>query len=156
MSMEYRPVPNNEVLTLSLKFHLVPHIHVIYLSHLLNTGPDYNQCIHASFLTRSLREPGGPCTKSMEVSEYCMERVNKLCRYYIFPISIYRWNYIVKNWYISLYAGTQFQLQSMRPRLDIKSNVSGCTNPIKLTRRISAVRNSLRLKKKIILWRKKP
>ena len=26
-------------------------------------------------LTRSLREPGGPCTKSMEVSESCMERV---------------------------------------------------------------------------------
>ena len=74
----------------------------------------------------------------------------------IFPISIYRWNYIVKNRYIGLYAGTQFQLQSMRPRLDIKSNVSGCTNPNKLTRRISAVRNSLRLKKKLILWRKKP
>ena len=27
-------------------------------------------------LTRSLREPGGPCTKSMEVSESRMERVN--------------------------------------------------------------------------------
>ena len=27
-------------------------------------------------LTRSLREPGGPCTKSMEVSESCMQRVN--------------------------------------------------------------------------------
>ena len=26
-------------------------------------------------LTRSLREPGGPCTKSMEVSESHMERV---------------------------------------------------------------------------------
>ena len=26
-------------------------------------------------LTRSLREPGGPCTKSMEVSESRMERV---------------------------------------------------------------------------------
>ena len=26
-------------------------------------------------LTRSLREPGGPRTKSMEVSESCMERV---------------------------------------------------------------------------------
>ena len=76
MSMEYRPVTNNEVLTLSLKFHLVPHMYVIiYFSHLLNTGPDYNQCMHASFLTRSLREPGGPCTKSMEVSEYRMEQV---------------------------------------------------------------------------------
>ena len=29
-----------------------------------------------SFLTRSLRAPGGPCTKSMEVSESRMERVN--------------------------------------------------------------------------------
>ena len=29
-----------------------------------------------SSLTRSLREPGGPCTKSMEVSESRMERVN--------------------------------------------------------------------------------
>ena len=28
-------------------------------------------------LTRSLREPGGSCTKSMEVSESRMERVNK-------------------------------------------------------------------------------
>ena len=27
-------------------------------------------------LTRSLREPGGPCTKFMEVSESNMERVN--------------------------------------------------------------------------------
>ena len=27
-------------------------------------------------LTRSLWEPGGPCTKSMEVSESRMERVN--------------------------------------------------------------------------------
>ena len=27
-------------------------------------------------LTRSLRAPGGPCTKSMEVSESRMERVN--------------------------------------------------------------------------------
>ena len=27
-------------------------------------------------LTRSLQELGGPCTKSMEVSEYRMERVN--------------------------------------------------------------------------------
>ena len=27
-------------------------------------------------LTRSLREPGGPCTKSMEVPESRMERVN--------------------------------------------------------------------------------
>ena len=36
----------------------------------------------------------------------------------------------------------------MRPRLDIKSNVSGCINPIKLTLRISAVRNSLWPKKK--------
>ena len=26
-------------------------------------------------LTRSLREPGGPCAKSKEVSESCMERV---------------------------------------------------------------------------------
>ena len=33
--------------------------------------------IIGSFLTRSLREPGGPCTKSMEVSESRMERVNK-------------------------------------------------------------------------------
>ena len=31
-------------------------------------------CIH--WLTRSLRAPGGPCTKSMEVSESRMERVN--------------------------------------------------------------------------------
>ena len=29
-----------------------------------------------ALLTRSLREPGGPCTKSMEVSESHMERVN--------------------------------------------------------------------------------
>ena len=29
-----------------------------------------------TILTRSLREPGGPCTKSMEVSESRMERVN--------------------------------------------------------------------------------
>ena len=29
-----------------------------------------------NFLTRSPREPGGPCTKSMEVSESRMERVN--------------------------------------------------------------------------------
>ena len=28
-------------------------------------------------LTRSQREPGGPCTKSMEVSESRMERVKK-------------------------------------------------------------------------------
>ena len=28
-------------------------------------------------LTRSLREPGGPCTKSMGASESRMERVNK-------------------------------------------------------------------------------
>ena len=28
------------------------------------------------YLTRSLREPEGPCTKSMEVSESRMERVN--------------------------------------------------------------------------------
>ena len=33
----------------------------------------YNACFH---LTRSLREPGGPCTMSMEVSESRMERVN--------------------------------------------------------------------------------
>ena len=31
---------------------------------------------NSAFLTRSLREPGGPCTKSMEVSEFRMERVN--------------------------------------------------------------------------------
>ena len=30
-----------------------------------------------SHLTRSLREPGGPCTKSMEVSESRMERVKR-------------------------------------------------------------------------------
>ena len=30
-------------------------------------------------LTRSLREPAGPCTKSMEVSESRMERVKRLC-----------------------------------------------------------------------------
>ena len=30
------------------------------------------------YLTRSLREPGGPCTKSMEVSESRMERVTKV------------------------------------------------------------------------------
>ena len=29
-------------------------------------------------LTRSLREPGGPCTKSMGVSESRMQRVNEL------------------------------------------------------------------------------
>ena len=33
--------------------------------------------MQASTLTRSLREPGGPCTKSMEVSESRMERVNR-------------------------------------------------------------------------------
>ena len=37
----------------------------------------YNSFLFA-LLTRSLREPGGPCTKSMEVSESCMERVNSL------------------------------------------------------------------------------
>ena len=31
---------------------------------------------YVSVLTRSLREPGVPCAKSMEVSESCMERVN--------------------------------------------------------------------------------
>ena len=30
----------------------------------------------SNILTRSLREPGGPCTKSVEVSESRMERVN--------------------------------------------------------------------------------
>ena len=33
-----------------------------------------------SLLTRSLREPGGPCTKSMEASESCMERVNHVSK----------------------------------------------------------------------------
>ena len=33
-------------------------------------------CEH--LLTRSLREPGGPCTKSLEVSESRMERVKTL------------------------------------------------------------------------------
>ena len=41
----------------------------------------------------------------------------KLRRYYIFPHRYIGGNYIVKNRYISLYAGTQFQLQSMRPQL---------------------------------------
>ena len=31
--------------------------------------------LRQSILTRSLREPGGPCTKSMEVPESRMERV---------------------------------------------------------------------------------
>ena len=31
-------------------------------------------------LTRSLQEPGGPCTKSMEFSESRMERVHKYYR----------------------------------------------------------------------------
>ena len=31
--------------------------------------------IKIPLLTRSLLEPGGPCTKYMEVSESCMERV---------------------------------------------------------------------------------
>ena len=34
--------------------------------------------IEVGVLTRSLREPGGPCTKSMEVPESCMERVNQV------------------------------------------------------------------------------
>ena len=33
-------------------------------------------------LTRSLREPGGACTKSMEVSESRMERVNGTIKSY--------------------------------------------------------------------------
>ena len=33
---------------------------------------------YESQLTRSLREPGGPCTKSMEVSESRMERVKQI------------------------------------------------------------------------------
>ena len=38
----------------------------------------YKSFIYIFFvLTRSLREPGGPCTKSMEVSESRMERVKK-------------------------------------------------------------------------------
>ena len=39
-------------------------------------------------LTRSLREPGGPCTKSMEVSESCMERVKMQSRIHITWFSI--------------------------------------------------------------------
>ena len=38
------------------------------------------------FLTRSLREPGGPCTKSMEVSKSRMERVKCTCTQKIFLI----------------------------------------------------------------------
>ena len=34
-----------------------------------------------AFLTRSLRKPNGPCTKSMEVSESRMERVKPACFY---------------------------------------------------------------------------
>ena len=37
----------------------------------MKPGPEY----HIKVLTRSLREPGGPCTKSMEVPESRMERV---------------------------------------------------------------------------------
>ena len=37
----------------------------------------FNIPIVMALLTRSLREPGGPCTKSMEVSEYRIERVKK-------------------------------------------------------------------------------
>ena len=35
--------------------------------------------VHIFLLTRSLRELGGPCTKSMEVSESCMEQVKVSC-----------------------------------------------------------------------------
>ena len=38
--------------------------------------PTKNHTSLIFMLTRSLREPGGPCTKSMEVSESRMERVN--------------------------------------------------------------------------------
>ena len=37
---------------------------------------DFYAYFTKQFLTRSLREPGGPCTKFMEVSESRMERVN--------------------------------------------------------------------------------
>ena len=43
-------------------------------------------------LTRSLREPGGPCTKSMEVSESRMERVKGEVRSRITIISKERVN----------------------------------------------------------------
>ena len=36
----------------------------------------FSLLLKAPFLTRSLREPGGPCTKSMEVLESHMEWVN--------------------------------------------------------------------------------
>ena len=39
-------------------------------------NPINQKCVFSKVLTRSLWEPGGPCTKSMEVSESCMEWVN--------------------------------------------------------------------------------
>ena len=49
------------------------YIYIPYLCHVFSLF--LLQSDHL-LLTRSLREPGGPCTKSMEVSESCMERVN--------------------------------------------------------------------------------
>ena len=52
-------------------FHLALCLH----THIMSVNPDVP---YGSRLTRSLREPGGPCTKSMEVSESRMERLEGL------------------------------------------------------------------------------
>ena len=57
-----------------------------------------NQCI----LTRSLREPGGPCTKSMEVSESRMERVKWSSIHspalFIIWLSFFKHEFLVCQW----------------------------------------------------------
>ena len=59
-------------------------IHAL-LSVMVKQGPERGKKINfrsgVSILTRSLREPGGPCTKSMEVSESRMERVKQNKQY---------------------------------------------------------------------------
>ena len=40
------------------------------------TPEEKDKIYELDMLTRSLREPAGPCTQSMEVSESRMERVN--------------------------------------------------------------------------------
>ena len=48
------------------------------------------------WLTRSLREPGGPCIKSMEVSESCMEWVEAFTSY------IFKYTFFIKYSYCLL------------------------------------------------------
>ena len=54
-----------------LPFPLQTQSHELHLM-----ADEYKAQQNRSLLTRSLREPGGPCTKSMEVSESRMKRVN--------------------------------------------------------------------------------